>query len=110
MIVTVKFDAIIVVMDVILMFDMQCVEIMLIIADKVEKLEDNEFGMLLNKEKHADIKKELFAKPQPDVLGDAHPVLSSLMMSAQAYRERFNRVAALTEQQTKMSLRFHPQK
>ena len=89
-IVTVKFDAMIVVMDVILMFDMQFVEIMLIIADELKKLEANEFGMLLNKEKHADIKNELFSKPHPDVLSDAHPLLTSLMMSMQAYRECFN--------------------
>ena len=45
-----------VVMDVFVMFDTQCVEIMLIIADELKNLEANEFGMLLNKDKHADIK------------------------------------------------------
>ena len=104
------FDAMTVVMDVSVMFDTQCVEIMLIIADQLNNLEANEFGMLLNNEKHADIKEELFAKPHHDILTDAHPVLSSLMMSAQIYRERFHRVAALPEQQIEMLLSFHPQK
>ena len=71
-------------MDVFLIFDTQCVEFMRIIADELKKLEANEFSMLLNKEKHADIKKELFAKPHQDILTDAHPVLRSLKISASA--------------------------
>ena len=79
------------------------------ISDEMKNLEKEGFGKIFNKEVHAKIKKEMFAKPHPDTLSDDSPVLVSLQMSVQAYREKFNAVRLVSSQAAELLLRFHPQ-
>ena len=77
------------------------------ISDELKKMEQSNFDALLNKEKHPRIKKEMFAKPDPDTLCDINPVLASINMTVQCYREKFNCVRGLSKIMGRLLLDFH---
>ena len=65
---------------------------------------------MLNKEVNADLKKEMFARPQPSTLAldDAH--LTTVGMTLDTYTAKFNTRVDLTEGVKNLLMRFHPHK
>ena len=85
-----------------------CIHVALFhISDELKKMEQSNFGALLNQQKHPRIKKEMFAKPDPDTLCDINPVSASSNMTVQCYCEKFNCVRGLSKIVGRFLLDFH---
>ena len=78
------------------------------VSDELYGLEKDGFGALLNKQKHAKIRKEIFAKPHPDTLAQNDAVLASAMMSLEGYSEKFNKCNDIPTQAAEVLRNHHP--